>query len=206
MIPVGAVWRRFWAFAVIGRLSGLLVEKNPPEILVDCHGVGYEVSVPMSTFYQLPARGEAVQVLTHFVVREDAQVLYGFLTAAERAAFRQLIRISGVGPRTALAVLSGMSVAELTQAVSLQESGRLVKVPGIGKKTAERLLLELKGKLGVDLGTPAGAAASDSQGDILQALLALGYSEKEAQQALRALPPDVGVNEGIKRALKALAR
>lgn len=191
---------------MIGRLSGLLAEKNPPEILIDCHGVGYEVSVPMSTFYQLPATGEAVQVLTHFVVREDAQVLYGFLTAAERAAFRQLIRISGVGPRTALAVLSGMSVAELTQAVSLQESARLVKVPGIGKKTAERLLLELKGKLGVDLGAPAGGSANDSQSDILQALLALGYSEKEAQLALRALPADVGVNDGIKHALKALAR
>lgn len=191
---------------MIGRLSGLLAEKNPPEILIDCHGVGYEVSVPMSTFYQLPATGETVQVLTHFVVREDAQVLYGFLTAAERAAFRQLIRISGVGPRTALAVLSGMSVAELTQAVSLQESARLVKVPGIGKKTAERLLLELKGKLGVDLGAPAGGSANDSQSDILQALLALGYSEKEAQLALRALPADVGVNDGIKHALKALAR
>ena len=191
---------------MIGRLSGLLAEKNPPEILIDCHGVGYEVSVPMSTFYQLPATGEAVQVLTHFVVREDAQVLYGFLTAAERAAFRQLIRISGVGPRTALAVLSGMSVAELTQAVSLQESARLVKVPGIGKKTAGRLLLELKGKLGVDLGALAGGSASDSQSDILQALLALGYSEKEAQLTLRTLPADVGVNDGIKHALKALAR
>jgi Holliday junction DNA helicase RuvA len=191
---------------MIGRLSGLLAEKNPPEILIDCHGVGYEVSVPMSTFYQLPATGEAVQILTHFVVREDAQVLYGFLTAAERAAFRQLIRISGVGPRTALAVLSGMSVTELTQAVSLQESVRLIKVPGIGKKTAERLLLELKGKLGVDLGAPTGGAVGDSQSDILQALLALGYSEKEALLALRALPTDVGVNDGIKHALKALAR
>jgi Holliday junction DNA helicase RuvA len=191
---------------MIGRLSGLLAEKNPPEILIDCHGVGYEVSVPMSTFYQLPATGEAVQILTHFVVREDAQVLYGFLTAAERAAFRQLIRISGVGPRTALAVLSGMSVTELTQAVSLQESVRFIKVPGIGKKTAERLLLELKGKLGVDLGAPAGGAVGDSQSDILQALLALGYSEKEALLALRALPTDVGVNDGIKHALKALAR
>ncbi len=190
---------------VIGRLSGLLAEKNPPQILLDCHGVGYEVDVPMSTFYHLPALGERVQLLTHFVVREDAQVLYGFGTAAERGAFRLLVRISGVGPRTALAVLSGMSVAELGQAVTAQEPGRLVKVPGIGKKTAERLLLELKGKLGADLGAPA-APASDAEGDILQALLALGYSDKEAGAALKALPSGVGVSEGIRLALKALAR
>jgi len=190
---------------MIGRLQGLLAEKNPPQVLVDCHGVGYEVQVPMGTFFNLPALGERVTLLTHFVVREDAQILYGFGLPAEREAFRQLIKISGVGPRTALAVLSGMSVDELSQAVSLQEAGRLVKVPGIGKKTAERLLLELKGKLGPDIGvTPH--AGTDNQVDILQALLALGYSDKEAAAALKALPADVGVSDGIKQALKALAK
>jgi len=194
---------------MIGRLTGILSEKNPPQVLVDCNGVGYEVQVSMSTFYHLPNLGEKVSLLTHFVVREDAQLLYGFGTPVEREAFRQLIKISGVGPRTALAVLSGMSVGELAQAVTLQEAGRLVKVPGIGKKTAERLLLELKGKLGADMG-PAGAGggeiASDAQADILQALLALGYSDKEAAAALKALPKDVGVSEGIKLALKSLSR
>ena len=193
--------------AVIGRLAGLLAEKNPPQILIDCQGVGYEVWVPMSSFYQLPALGERVTLLTHFVVREDAQLLYGFVTETERAAFRELIRISGIGPRMALAVLSGMSVAELAQAIAAQQAGRLTKVPGIGRKTAERLLLELKGRLGPDLGAPGAAApASDSQTDILQALLALGYSDKEAAAALQALPPDVGVSEGIRLALKALAK
>ena len=192
---------------MIGRLNGTLADKNPPQVLVDCQGVGYEVDVPMSTFYNLPGVGERVSLLTHFVVREDAQVLFGFGTPAEREAFRQLIRISGVGPRTALSVLSGMSVADIAQAVTAQDASRLVKVPGIGKKTAERLLLELKGKVGADLGTAAGfAPASDAQADILQALVALGYSEKEAQAALKALPKDVGVSDGIKLALKALAR
>ena len=193
--------------AVIGRLAGLLAEKTPPQILIDCQGVGYEVWVPMSSFYQLPALGERVTLLTHFVVREDAQLLYGFVTETERAAFRELIRISGIGPRMALAVLSGMSVTELAQAIAAQQAGRLTKVPGIGRKTAERLLLELKGRLGPDLGAPGAAApASDSQTDILQALLALGYSDKEAAAALQALPPDVGVSEGIRLALKALAK
>ena len=192
---------------MIGKLTGTLLEKNPPQILIDCHGVGYEVDVPMSTFYNLPAVGARVSLLTHFVVREDAQILYGFASAGEREAFRQLVRISGVGPRTALSVLSGMSVAELAQAVSAQDSARVVKVPGIGKKTAERLLLELKGKLGVDLGAVGGAAAmADSGSDIQQALMALGYSEKDAALALKALPKDVGVSEGIKLALKSLAK
>lgn len=192
---------------MIGKLTGTLLEKNPPQILLDCHGVGYEVDVPMSTFYNLPAAGEKVALLTHFVVREDAQILYGFGTSSEREAFRQLIKISGVGPRTALSVLSGMSVADLAQAVSAQETGRIVKVPGIGKKTAERLLLELKGKLGADLNLPgADPARSDAQSDIQQALMALGYSDKDATAALKALPKDVGVTEGIKLALKALAK
>jgi Holliday junction DNA helicase RuvA len=191
---------------MIGKLTGTLAEKNPPQVLVDCHGVGYEVDVPMSTFYNLPNVGDKVSLLTHFVVREDAQILFGFGSAGEREAFRQLIRISGVGPRTALSVLSGMSVGDIAQAVTAQDAARFVKVPGIGKKTAERLLLELKGKFGADLGQPAGGATSDAQGDILQALVALGYSDKEAAAALKALPKDVGVSEGIKLALKALAK
>ena len=191
---------------MIGRISGLLAAKSPPLVLVDVHGVGFEISVPMSTFYNLPGIGEAVVLLTHFVVREDAQLLFGFLTAAERATFVELVKISGVGPRTALSILSGLSVAELAQAVTLQDSARLVKVPGIGKKTAERLLLELKGKLGPDLAAPAASALSHAQGDITQALQALGYNEREAQAALKALPPEVGVSEGIKLALKALNR
>ncbi|AOF83909.1 Holliday junction DNA helicase RuvA [Hydrogenophaga sp. RAC07] len=192
---------------MIGKLTGTLLEKNPPQILLDCHGVGYEVDVPMSTFYNLPGTGEKVALLTHFVVREDAQILYGFATAPEREAFRQLIKISGVGPRTALSVLSGMSVGDLAQAISTQDSGRIIKVPGIGKKTAERLLLELKGKLGADLNlTGGGPAQSDVQSDIQQALMALGYSDKDAAAALKPLPADVGVSEGIKLALKALAK
>ena len=191
---------------MIGRISGTLIEKVPPQIVVDCHGVGYQIDVPMSTFYNLPATGEAVVVLTQFVVREDAQILYGFGTAPERETFRQLVKISGVGPRTALGVLSGMSVGDLAQAVTLQQAGRLTKVPGIGKKTAERLLLELKGKLGSDLGLSAADGVPDAQNDILQALVALGYSDKEALLSLKTLPKDVGVSEGIKLALKALAR
>ena len=191
---------------MIGKLTGTLTDKHPPEVIIDCHGVGYEVQVPMSTFYHLPALGQPVSLLTHFVVREDAQLLYGFATLQERHTFRQLIKVSGVGPRTALSILSGLSADDLAQAVSLQEVGRLVKVPGIGKKTAERLLLELKGKLGADIGAVRGAANSDAQADILQALLALGYNDKEAAAALKALPAEVGVSEGIKMALKALAR
>lgn len=190
---------------MIGRLSGMLWEKNPPRILIDCQGVGYEVDVPMSTYFNLPATGERVSLLTQHVVREDAQILYGFGSAPERDAFRQLIRISGVGPRTALGVLSGLSVAELAAAVTAQDASRLVKVPGIGKKTADRLLLELKGKLGADLGSAAAGAAA-VHGDITQALLALGYNEKEAAAALKALPPDLGVSEGIRWALRHLGR
>ncbi len=192
---------------MIGRLGGTLLSKTPPQVLLDVNGVGYEIDVPMSTFYDLPATGAKVVLLTHFVVREDAQLLYGFLTEGERAAFRALIRISGVGPRTALAVLSGLSVADLAQAVALQESGRLVKVPGIGKKTAERLMLELKGKLGPELPAAAGAPApAEHAADVLRALLSLGYSEREATLAARQVPPEAGVSEGIKHALKLLAK
>jgi holliday junction DNA helicase RuvA len=191
---------------MIGRLTGILAEKSPPQVLIDVNGVGYEVDVPMSSFYNLPALGERTTLLTHFIVREDAQLLFGFLTAAERATFRQLIRISGIGPRMALSLLSGLSVAELTQAVAQQQAARLVKVPGIGKKTAERLLLELKGKLAPDLGLPGATVVSDAQADIVQALIALGYGERDAAAALKLLPADVGVSEGIKLALKALSK
>ena len=192
---------------MIGRITGRLVEKNPPQIVVDVQGVGYEIDVPMSTFFNLPAPGENVSLLTHLVVREDAHLLYGFLTPPERATFRELLKISGVGARTALAVLSGMSVQELAQAVTLQEAARLVKVPGIGKKTAERLLLELKGKLGADLAQAGGGALiADANADILHALIALGYSEREALAAVKPLPSGTGVSEGIKLALKSLAK
>lgn len=191
---------------MIARLTGVLAERSPPYVLLDVNGVGYEVQVPMSTFYNLPELGAKVTLLTQFIVREDAQLLYGFLTAAERESFRALIKISGVGPRIALALLSGLNTAELAQAVAAQDASRLVKVPGIGKKTAERLLLELKGKLAPALNAPGFVAASDAQTDILQALIALGYSDKEAQAALKVLPADVSVSDGIKQALKSLAR
>jgi Holliday junction DNA helicase RuvA len=190
---------------MIGRITGTLAEKSPPQLLIDVNGVGYEIDVPMSSFYNLPGLGERVTLLTHFVVREDAQLLFGFLTHDERTTFRLLVKISGVGPRMALSILSGLSINELAQAVSLQESGRLVKVPGIGKKTAERLLLELKGKLGDSLAAPV-SVASGAQSDILQALVALGYNDREASAALKALPDGVGVSEGIKLALRALGR
>jgi Holliday junction DNA helicase RuvA len=191
---------------MIGRLSGILLEKNPPQLLVDVQGVGYEVDVPMSTFYNLPGVGERVTLFTHQAIREDAHLLFGFGNAEERAVFRQLIKISGVGARTALSILSGLSIADLAQAVTLQEAGRLVKIPGIGKKTAERLLLELKGKLGAELGSAGAHAAPDSQSDILNALLALGYSDKEALQALKTVPAGASVSDGIKQALKALSK
>ncbi len=190
---------------MIGRLSGILFDKNPAQLLVDCNGVGYEVSVPMSTFYNLPHTGDKVTLLTHMVVREDAQLLYGFGTVQERELFRQLIKISGIGARTALAILSGMSVADLAQAVTLQEAGRLTKVPGIGKKTAERLLLELTGKVGADLGNVPGAVA-DTSNDVLNALLALGYSDKEAMLAIKQVPAGSSVSDGIRQALKALSK
>lgn len=191
---------------MIGRLTGHIVEKSPPLLLLDVGGVGYELDVPMSSYFNLPALGERVTLHTHFVVREDAQVLFGFLSMAERSAFRELIRISGVGPRTALSLLSGLSVDELVDAVARQDAARLVKVPGIGKKTAERLLLELKGRLGEALPQAASASAEDFSHDIAQALVALGYNDRDAQAALKALPPGIGVSDGIKAALRSLAR
>jgi len=191
---------------MIGRLSGILLEKNPPQLLVDCNGVGYEVDVPMSTYYNLPQLGDKVVLFTHLAVREDAHLLFGFGNANERAVFRQLIKISGVGARTALAILSGMTVADLAQAVTLQEAGRLIKVPGIGKKTAERLLLELRGNLGADIGAAASPVHDEAQSDVLNALLALGYSDKEALAAIKNLPAGASVSDGIKFALKALSK
>jgi Holliday junction DNA helicase RuvA len=190
---------------MIGRLTGVLLEKHPPQILVDVHGIGYEVDVPMSTFYNLPAQGEKVALFTHFSVREDAQQLYGFLTAKEREVFRTLIKISGVGPKLALSVLSGIGVDELAQAVAMQETARLVKVPGVGKKTAERLLLELKGKLADALpGLSSGPAVVAH--DALNALMALGYSDKEALPVLKQLPEDLSLEDSIRQALKSLAK
>ena len=193
---------------MIGRLTGVLAAKNPPQILLDVQGVGYEIDVPMSTFYNLPAAGDKVTLQTHLIVREDGHFLYGFLTEEERAAFRQLLKISGVGARIALAVLSGLSVRELAQAVTLQEAGRLVKIPGIGKKTAERLLLELRDRLpkaaggAVNVGVIEHAPADD----ILNALMALGYSEREVVPVLKTLPEGVAVPEGIRQALKLLSK
>lgn len=194
---------------MIGRLTGVLLEKNPPQVLVDVSGVGYEVEVPMSTFYNLPATGEHVTLHTQFIVREDAQLLYGFATDRERATFRQLLKVNGIGAKSALGILSGLSVEDLAQAITLQEASLLTRIPGIGKKTAERLLLELKDKLGFEASLPSGAggaAAPNTGHDTLNALLALGYNEREALAAVKQLPPDVSVSDGIRQALKTLSR
>ena len=192
---------------MIGRLQGILLEKTPPLVLIDCNGVGYECEVPMSTFYNLPVVGEKVVMLTHFVVREDAQLLYGFGTSQERATFRQLLKVNGIGAKSALSILSGLSIDELVQAVALQETAMLTRVPGVGKKTAERLLLELKDKFTID-----GVAAMNSSqpksvsSDVLNALLALGYNEREAVSAVKLLDKEVNVTDGIKQALKLLSK
>ncbi|MEN3371534.1 Holliday junction branch migration protein RuvA [Dechloromonas sp. ZS-1] len=191
---------------MIGRLTGVIAEKNPPQIVLDVNGVGYELDVPMSTFYNLPSVGDKATLLCHFAVREDGHYLYGFLSESERFAFRQLLKISGIGARTALSVLSGLSVADLAAAVARQEVGRLIKVPGIGKKTAERLLLELKGKLAETTGAALPATVDDAAQDILNALLALGYNEKEAGGALKQLPAGVSTSDGIRQALKLLSK
>jgi Holliday junction DNA helicase RuvA len=195
---------------MIGRITGLLLEKIPPLVLVDVRGVGYEIDVPMSTFYNLPSVGVEIMLHTHLVVREDVHLLFGFATEAERAAFRQLVKISGVGARTALALLSGLSVADLHQAVVAQDSGRLIKIPGIGKKTAERLLLELRDKLGSSTegatGTAGGVQVSKSGSDVLNALLSLGYNDREVNWAIRQLPVELTVADGIRQALKILSK
>lgn len=192
---------------MIGRIQGKLIESNPPRILVDVHGVGYEIDVPMSTFYSLPNLGSEVTLLTHMIVREDAQLLYGFLTAEERETFRILLKVSGIGARTALAVLSGLSVPDLVNAVALQDAAILTRVPGIGKKTAERLILELKDKLTGALPNATGLTAMNSvTSDIINALIGLGYTDREARTAVKKLPDDVSVSDGIRMALQNIVK
>lgn len=196
---------------MIGRLNGILAEKNAPWVLLDVQGVGYEVQVPMSTFFNLPELHSSCALLTHLVVREDAHLLFGFLTHAERTLFRTLIKVSGIGPKIGLAVLSSISPDEFLRAVQSQDPGRLVKIPGIGKKTAERLLLELKGQilfLGGDPGLTALEVGSNmqSQDEITQALAALGYSEKEAAAACKGIPDGTSVTDGLRLALKNLSK
>jgi Holliday junction DNA helicase RuvA len=191
---------------VIGRLTGQLIEKRPPTIVVEAHGVGYEVDVPMSTFFQLPATGATVTLHTHLIVREDAHLLFGFASDQERQVFRQLLKISGVGARTALSVLSGMSVSELYQVVLAHDGARLTKIPGIGKKTAERLLLELRDKLNAAIGAPVPGGDAEIRSDALNALLALGYNDKEATHALGRIAPDTPVQDAIRHALKLLSK
>lgn len=192
---------------MIGRLTGLMLEKQPPLVLVDVQGVGYEINVPMSTFYNLPAVGVKITLHTYLVVREDVHLLFGFATEAERQAFRQLVKISGVGARTALAVLSGLSVSDLHQAVAAQDSRQIIKIPGIGKKTAERLLLELRDKLSSSMvGIDSSIPSSKVNHDVLNALLSLGYNDREASWAIKQLPSDVAVSEGIREALKLLSK
>ena len=192
---------------MIGRITGTLLEKTPPVVCIDVGGVGYEIDVPMSTLYQLPDTGALVTLYTHLAVRDDAHTLYGFSTANERATFRTLIKVTGIGARTALAILSGLTVDELANAVAEQETARLIRVPGIGKKTAERLLLELRDKLGnhVTTGT-ASVPPKSAESDILDALTALGYSPTESRKALNTLPKNIDTTEGIRLALKSLAR
>ena len=192
---------------MIGRISGILLDKTPPLALIDCNGVGYECEVPMSTFYLLPQVGDKVTLLTHFVVREDAQLLFGFGTNQERLMFRQLLKVNSIGAKSALAILSGLSIDELIQAVSLQEASLLTRVPGIGKKTAERLLLELKDKFTLDsaLSMKGSGITSISQ-DVLNALIALGYNERESLNAVKSLDVNLTVNDGIKQALKYLSK
>ena len=192
---------------MIGRITGTLAEKQPPHVLVDVGGIGYEIDVPMSTFYNLPVIGERISLYTHLTIREDAHLLYGFGTDAERQAFRQLLKVSGIGAKTALSVLSGMSVNDLANAIAAQETGRITKVPGIGKKTAERLLLELRDKFSAAVATiSTTGAAPSSEADILNALNALGYNDKEALWAVKQLPPDAAVSDGIRQALKLLSK
>lgn len=191
---------------MIGRIIGTLLEKSPPLVLIDVGGVAYEIDVPMSTFYDLPSIGQRVALHTHLTIREDAHLLFGFSTDAERQAFRQLLKVSGVGARIALAVLSGLSVSELAAAIALQESGRLTRVPGIGKKTAERLLLELRGKIAEPLVRTAGGAAIPASSDVLSALIALGYNEREASHAVKQLEAGTGLEAGIRQALRILSK
>ncbi|WP_107879796.1 Holliday junction branch migration protein RuvA [Neisseria animaloris] len=194
---------------MISRLTGKLIEKTPPQIVIDVSGVGYEVDVSMQTFYLLPPLGETVQLYTQLVVREDAHLLFGFASAAERATFRQLVKVSGIGAKTALGILSAMTSDELAQAVAQEDVKRLSSAPGIGKKTAERMVLELRGKLVSEqtaTGLFAPATASDETDDIVSTLLALGYNEREAKVAVKGIPAGTDVSEGVRLALKNLLK
>ncbi len=192
---------------MIGRITGILLEKHPPQVLLDVQGIGYEIDVPMSTFYDLPATGVQATLYTHLLIREDVHLLFGFATESERQTFRQLIKITGVGARTALALLSGLSVTDLYRAVGEQDSTRLIRVPGIGKKTAERLLLELRDKLGttgIDLDQSSSKPTNGS--DILNALLSLGYNDREAGWAIKQTASNATVSDGIRQALQLLSK
>ena len=190
---------------MIGRIQGKILEKIPPHILVDCNGVGYEIEVPMTTFYDLPEVGSEVVLLTHFLVSEDAQLLFGFATDKERIIFRKLLKVNGIGAKASLSILGGMTVNELTHSIQTQDVNSLTKIPGVGKKTAERLILELKDKF-----SETEFAASKNQGlselsDIQNALLALGYNQKDILTVTKDLDANVTVNDGIKQALKLLS-
>lgn len=195
---------------MISRLSGRLIEKCPPQIVIDVQGVGYEVDVSMQTYYVLPALNEPVNVYTQLVIREDAHLLFGFASKEERATFRQLVKVSGIGAKTAMGILSALSSDDLANAIEREDLKCLSSVPGIGKKTAERMVLELRGKLSTL--TPvsglfgASGQAAQSHDDVVSTLLALGYTEKEARAAIKGLPQDVDVSEGVRLALKNITK
>ncbi|SDU13454.1 Holliday junction branch migration protein RuvA [Halopseudomonas salegens] len=200
---------------MIGRLRGVLIDKQPPHLLLEVGGVGYELDAPMSTLYNLPTLGNEVVLHTHMVVREDAQLLYGFLEKRERELFRELIRLNGVGPKLALALMSGMDMDELVRAVQAQDTRALVKIPGVGKKTAERLLVELKdrfkawetlpGALQPLAGPSAAPQVASAVDDALSALIGLGYKPQEASRAVSAVESEgLSSEELIRRALKGM--
>lgn len=199
---------------MIGRLSGKLLEKNPPGLLVDVQGVGYEVDAPMSTFYSLPSLGETVSLYTHLVVRDDAHLLFGFATSTERVLFRALLKVNGVGAKVALAILSGLSTDEFLSCIATKDVAALVRVPGIGKKTAERLLVELQDKvetLGVGLAptgtTPSAGDDLSARSQAEEALAALGYKPAEASRLLdKNATADQTVEQMIRSALRGAAK
>jgi Holliday junction DNA helicase RuvA len=190
---------------MIGRIKGRILEKIPPHILIDCNGVGYEIEVPMTTFYDLPEVGSEVTLLTHFLVREDAQLLFGFATDQERIIFRKLLKVNGIGAKASLSILGGMTVQELTHTIQAQDVTSLTKIPGVGKKTAERLILELKDKFSDSEFKLTSKANSTEMSDIQNALSALGYNQKDIVIVTKDLDKNISVNEGIKKALKLLS-
>ena len=190
---------------MIGRIKGILIEKIPPFILLDCQGVGYEIEVPMTTFFDLPDEGSEITLLTHLVVREDAHLLFGFATTSERQMFRQLIKVNGIGAKVALSILSSIESNELTNAIKTDDTDMLIKIPGIGKKTAERLVLELKDRVKDIVVTQASKNAITNIDDIENALISLGYSASQASIAIKALPDNISVNDGIRQALKSFS-